>query len=188
MSAARDPAGRREAILEATLEVIAEVGVARATHRAIADRAGVPLGSTTYYFPSQQALTTEALERVADRCREQVREWEQEIATGSNLAVDLARLAHDYLSDHDRALLEYELYLAAARSPELRVAARAWLSGLRAYLAPLVGGTAAVGIAALIDGFLLDSIATGETVSRADLEAAIARLIVRPGELAAELS
>lgn len=179
MTGPRDPVRRREAILEAALEVIAEVGVARATHRAIAERAGVPLGSTTYYFPSQRALTTEALERVAERCREQVRDWEREITKGSDLAADLARLAHDYLGDRDRALLEYELYLAAARSPELRIAARAWLSGLRAYLTPMVGSTAAVGIAALIDGFLLEAIATGETVPLADLEDAIGRLVDR---------
>ena len=150
--------------------------MARATHRAIADRAGVPLGSTTYYFPSQQALTTEALELVAERSRAQIHLWAKTIGAGSDLATDLAGLAHDYLADRERALLEYELYLAAARTPELRPAARAWVSDLRAYLATLVGESAAVAIAAMLDGFLLEAIATGDAASRAELEDAIARL------------
>ena len=41
---------RKDRILEAALEVIADHGVAGTTHRSIAARADVPLGSTTYHF------------------------------------------------------------------------------------------------------------------------------------------
>ncbi|MFD6726091.1 TetR family transcriptional regulator, partial [Streptomyces sp. NPDC060131] len=40
---------RRERILAATLDLIAEEGIARVSHRRIAQRAGVPLGSMTYH-------------------------------------------------------------------------------------------------------------------------------------------
>ena len=41
---------RRERILAAALDLIAEEGVAGVSHRKIAARAGVPLGSMTYHF------------------------------------------------------------------------------------------------------------------------------------------
>src|SRR5699024_4676052 len=62
----RDPEGRRDAIVWATVAVIAEHGLARTTHRRIADRADVALGSTTYYFESLDDLVATALHAVAD--------------------------------------------------------------------------------------------------------------------------
>ena len=57
--------GRREQILEATLRVIGRSGREAVTHRAVAEEAGVPLGSTTYYFDSRDDLLGQALEQVA---------------------------------------------------------------------------------------------------------------------------
>lgn len=56
-----DP-GRRDRILQATLEVITADGVAGASYRGIAAHAGVPLGSMTYYFPSLESLVVSALD------------------------------------------------------------------------------------------------------------------------------
>lgn len=170
----RDPAGRRAAILEAALTVIARDGVARASHRAIATEAAVPLGSTTYYFPSLNALIEEALALCTARMVEQLSAWADELHDDADLAAGIARVAYEYIADRDRALVEYELYLSAARAPQLRQAARAWIDGMRALLLPRAGHDAAVAITAVIDGFLLEAIATGDTVSRTDLTAAIA--------------
>ncbi len=52
---ANDPE-RRERIITAALEVIAEHGVHKTTHRRIAAVAGVPLGSLTYYFDDLTAI------------------------------------------------------------------------------------------------------------------------------------
>lgn len=172
--APRDPAGRRAAILDATLTIIARDGIGRTSHRAIAQEADVPLGSTTYYFPSLRSLIEEALELCTTRMVEQLEAWSARLRDTSDLATDIADLAYEYyIDDRERALIEYELYLAAARTPELRRAARAWADGLRDILSPTTGRTGAVTITALIDGFLVDAIATGEPVARADLAAAI---------------
>ncbi|BCW48091.1 TetR family transcriptional regulator [Arthrobacter sp. StoSoilB13] len=56
-----DP-GRRSRILQATLDVITEHGVAGASYRGIAAHAGVPLGSMTYYFPTLEGLILAALD------------------------------------------------------------------------------------------------------------------------------
>jgi len=57
----REPAEkRREALILATLSLIAEQGVAGATARAIAGRAGVTLGLIRHYFSSKEDLITAA--------------------------------------------------------------------------------------------------------------------------------
>ena len=60
-------AARREALLDAVLQVVAEEGVDAVTHRRVADVAGLPLASTTYWFESKEHLLMAALERAAER-------------------------------------------------------------------------------------------------------------------------
>src|SRR5436190_15245629 len=57
--------GRREQFLDAALRLIGRSGREAVTHRAVAEEAGVPLGSTTYYFDSRDDLLGQALEYVA---------------------------------------------------------------------------------------------------------------------------
>ena len=59
--APRGPA-RREALLEAVLQLVADVGADAVTHRRVAEVAGLPLASTTYWFASKEHLLTAALE------------------------------------------------------------------------------------------------------------------------------
>ena len=64
-----DPRGeaRRRELLEATLRVVGRGGVGAVTHRVVAREAGVPLGSTTYYFKTKEEMVAQALELVAER-------------------------------------------------------------------------------------------------------------------------
>jgi AcrR family transcriptional regulator len=57
---------RREALLDAVLRIVAEAGADAVTHRRVAEVAGLPLASTTYWFQSKEHLLTAALERAAD--------------------------------------------------------------------------------------------------------------------------
>ena len=66
-------AARREALLDAVLRIVAEVGIDAVTHRRVAEVAGLPLASTTYWFESKEHLLTAALERAADRDIERLR-------------------------------------------------------------------------------------------------------------------
>lgn len=56
-----DP-GRRDRILQSTLEVIRAEGLHATSYRRIATHAEVPLGSVTYYFPSLEGLIVSALD------------------------------------------------------------------------------------------------------------------------------
>ncbi|MEU4565916.1 TetR family transcriptional regulator [Micromonospora sp. NPDC023956] len=161
----------------AVVEVIAEVGIGRTTHRAVAARAGVPLGATTYYFPTLADLVAAGLARAgADLDAELVR-WADHLGDGLDLPARLTRLTCEYLANRSRALTEFELYLAAARSPELRPLARSWRDQVRRLLTPMVGDRAAVAVAALLDGVAVQSIATGEPVDPAAVESAITALV-----------
>ena len=60
-------AARREALLEAALVLVAEVGPDAVTHRRVAETAGLPLASTTYWFASKDELLTAAVELAAAR-------------------------------------------------------------------------------------------------------------------------
>src|SRR5690348_18303606 len=63
-AAATTPKGerRRATLVEAAAELLAEGGFDAVRHRAVAERAGLPLASTTYYFDSLDALVTAAVE------------------------------------------------------------------------------------------------------------------------------
>jgi DNA-binding transcriptional regulator YbjK len=71
--ARRSPGAIRAAIIDATIAIIGDGGVAAVTHRAVAERAGVSLSSTTYHFACKEAIVDEALREVAARETERVR-------------------------------------------------------------------------------------------------------------------
>ncbi|WP_336081891.1 TetR/AcrR family transcriptional regulator [Nocardia sp. SSK8] len=52
---------RRDALLRATVEIVAERGAAGVTHRAVTERAGLPLATVSYFFSSIDDLQAEAL-------------------------------------------------------------------------------------------------------------------------------
>lgn len=57
---------KREAILDAYRDAIAERGISTATLEAVAARAGVSKGGLLYHFPSKQALTDGLAQRLRD--------------------------------------------------------------------------------------------------------------------------
>ncbi|MEU6074891.1 TetR family transcriptional regulator [Micromonospora sp. NPDC047074] len=172
----RDPEGRRRALAAAALRVITEVGIGRTTHRAVAERAGVPLGATTYYFPALTDLVAAGLERASADIAADVQAWADRLGDGTDLPSRLAELVGEYLDDRDRAVTELELYLAAARDPGLRPLARAWLDAIHQVLAPRVGDRAAWRLAVFVDGVVLQHLVTGEPVDVAAVGAAMAAL------------
>ncbi|MFO7776817.1 MAG: TetR family transcriptional regulator [Nitriliruptoraceae bacterium] len=63
-NARRSAQERREQLLDAAVEVIAEQGLPRATTRAITDRAGLALGAFHYVFASKDELLEAVIHRV----------------------------------------------------------------------------------------------------------------------------
>jgi len=121
--------GRREQILDAALRLIGRSGRESVTHRAVAEEAGVPLGSTTYYFDSRDDLLGQALEHVAAqeveryaRLGEQLRTVKSGRELADRLISELVAAAEDRVA----YIAEYELWLEAGRRSDLREAAQSW--------------------------------------------------------------
>src|SRR5215204_4202733 len=83
-------AARREHILRATIELIGERGPDAVTHRAVAERAGLPLSATTYWFESKEQLLQETLLLAA---REEVERLERLVLDLAPQQLDVAQWA-----------------------------------------------------------------------------------------------
>lgn len=160
---------RREALLRATIQLLGETGAKSVTHRAVAERAGVPLASTTYYFESVHQLIEEALKlHVAERVAELEQMAAMALGAGGASAADIAeRLAEVLVSAPGPILAaQYQLYLEAGRNPVLQPAvadALAAFEGLAAQVLTALGARdpegAAESFVALLDGFALHRLA-----------------------------
>jgi AcrR family transcriptional regulator len=120
---------RREQLLDAAVEVIAEQGLSRATTRAITDRAGLALGAFHYVFNSKDELLEAVIHRVvrdidatmAKTAAAATPEVEASLA-GEPLVVEqlrgFLRRAWPYFErSRSLQLAQYELTLHALREP-----------------------------------------------------------------------
>lgn len=171
--------GRRATVADAAIELLADKGTRGLTHRAVDERAGLPQGSTSYYFRTREALLKGALDRLAERT-----EADLAVASG-DLAGDLHAVLNRWLTEErSRHLARYELTLESARRPELReTLVRRHLGFVAALTAMLAGaGLAeperrATLLLEWIDGVLFTRLIGGGTVSRADAEDMIAGVL-----------
>ena len=154
---------RRDALLQATVEVAAELGTAGVTHRAVTERAGLPLATASYFFGSIDELAEEALRvftaadadsqlALAAALAEQ-HSTPDEVATAFTAAVEPRR---------PETLAMIEAYLHAARSPEFRDALSDALAATRRVAAAAAAAAGspdpdagAPAFAALAHGFAL---------------------------------
>ena len=130
---------------------------------------------------AQQArdLIAAGLRRASEALQADLRDWAAQVAAADDPVAALVRLVESYLADRNRARIEYELYLAAARDARLRPLAETWVRGLRELLEPHVGDVAARGIVALLDGVLIQALVTGADLDGPALATAIRRLAGR---------
>lgn len=165
-SAASTPKGerRRAALVEAASLLLAESGFDAIRHRAVAERAGLPLASTTYYFDSLEELVTAAVEHHSRTELAQGRQRLGELATRDrtvSFTVDrvlellLGPERDDREADAEAVLLRYERLVATGR---------------RKYLRPLMRT-----LSAELDHLLLEIFArSGKPVDAAELERLVA--------------
>jgi TetR/AcrR family transcriptional regulator, regulator of biofilm formation and stress response len=116
---------RREAILRAAVDLIGEQGPDALTHRAVAERAGVSLSATTYWFSSKEEIFREAVAMAAGEEVERLEGLVLELAprnlTPAVWARELsAALAADVRSNPAQPVAMYEFVLEASREPALR--------------------------------------------------------------------
>jgi AcrR family transcriptional regulator len=133
----RDPEQSRRRILDAALELVGEGGPDRITHRSVAERAGISLGSTTYHFGSREELIRAAFRRYLAEAKVML----SEIAAPRGKATDVAEMAVAGallgIREPVRVRAEFELILYSASDP---VVAREFL----AYERAVEGGLALI--------------------------------------------
>lgn len=161
---------RRTEILDAALILLAEHGMRGLTHRAVDSAAGIPPGSTSYYFRSRHALVAGCVDRLVEL------DLAVDAPTASAAAADLDTLAdaitgiavHMTTAGRHRTLARYELSLAAVRDPQMRAVLAAGGDTIRrtgARLLAALGAAnpdqAAAEIAAVLDGLVFTAMVRG---------------------------
>lgn len=147
---------RRGRILQSALDVVAEDGVARTTHRLIAARADVPLGSLTYHFTGLDDLLAQAFALHAQRMGELYAAHFADVRGRPQFVDAVTDLIHDSATTTSSDwVIAYELYLAALRDPALRAVTDAWMKQSRVVLERHVEASTARAVDALVEGLVL---------------------------------
>jgi DNA-binding transcriptional regulator YbjK len=183
-------AARREALLEAVLAIVAEVGADAVTHRRVAEVAGLPLASTTYWFDSKEHLLAAAIELAAERDITRIEALINGRADGDDpiaLAVGglLEPLDDDRPGSRTSLLAAYSLLLEAARRPALRAIATRWSEVYTRGLATLLEAAGsrqpradAQLLMAAYDGLLLEQLAAGVSANLSSRLRRLARALL----------
>ncbi len=161
---------RRTEILDGALAVLAEQGMRGLTHRAVDAAAGLPVGSTSYYFRSRSALVGGCVARLLEL------DLAVEVPLVRAAPLDLDGLAEALTgvgvamvtAQRHRTMARYELSLAAVRDPDLRAelvrggdTIRALASGALRALGAHDPDAAAAELAATLDGLVLTALVRG---------------------------
>jgi DNA-binding transcriptional regulator YbjK len=170
----------QERIIRGATEVIRRDGLQACTHRAVAEEAGVSLGTTTYQFRTLDDLLTAVMQLAIDEFRDSTRSWLQHNTSGTMEDI-LTRFVLWTLSERSRLNTEYELFVAAVSRPLLRPCAMNWLHVHEALLVEYLQLTPEKARAAVsfIDAWLMRGILDEpETVLSEELIRTVFRAIV----------
>lgn len=169
---------RRDRLVDVTLDVIADVGAAGATHRAIARAADVPLGSVTYHFASREDLLQAAFSRHAHTVADRFSQKLAATGDGGSVLEPLVRHLTDDLTGSARDLvLMVELYVAAARSPGLRAVTQSWMQRSREVLERFVDPVTARELDAFVEGLVLHSALSAAPMNESQIRHALQRFV-----------
>ncbi|MFJ6774317.1 TetR/AcrR family transcriptional regulator [Kitasatospora sp. NPDC091257] len=123
----RDDAGRpdrRTVLADAAIGVLADLGVRGLTHRAVDAAAGLPLGTTSAYLRTRQALLTALVRRLVELDQGELHAMGEQVPVRSaaELSDGIAELARRRLSGDGRrrSLARYACAVESVRDPELR--------------------------------------------------------------------
>ncbi|MCX5195087.1 TetR family transcriptional regulator [Streptomyces sp. NBC_00249] len=122
---AQQPADRRTLLADTAIGLVAAAGLRGLTHRAVDAAAGLPAGSTSYYFRTRTALIAACYARLAEL---DLADLDRDAPLAAQVPADrdavaaaLGALLHRWLTvGRERQLARFELSLEAARNPDLQ--------------------------------------------------------------------
>ncbi|MFZ0325285.1 MAG: TetR family transcriptional regulator C-terminal domain-containing protein [Actinomycetes bacterium] len=195
------PEERREAIVDATLQVMVRKGIAATTVRDVANEMGTSSGLIHHYFASMDDLLAEAFGRVAS---DDLARTVSAVRAGSDPVERLAIFFDSYVrADEDWSVqLWLDAWAEAARRPPLQQTSRRLNEAWQVLVADLIRDGVRSGamtcsepdalawrIVSLLDGLALQAVAHADLVARDDASTwvrqyAEAQLTLVPGALA----
>ncbi|MFC4138018.1 MULTISPECIES: TetR/AcrR family transcriptional regulator [unclassified Microbacterium] len=120
---------RRNILADAGIAVLASEGSRGLTHRAIDERAGVPIGTASNYFRSRDALIAGLFERIGVRLgptSEDLATRAAEKPSRALFAGYMRDIVRRLSTEREVTLALFELRLESARRPELAETMAAW--------------------------------------------------------------
>lgn len=161
---------RRTLIADSAIDLVATAGLRGLTHRAVDGAAGLPAGSTSYYFRTREALIGACYARLAELDLGDFDDGAPPSPSPMDrdaVAAALAALLYRWLtSGRSRQLARFELSLEAARNPELATelhragrGSRDRAAGILAALGAARPAESAELLVAWADGLLYDRLA-----------------------------
>jgi len=165
----------RRALLDASMAIIAESGVAAATQRSVAVMAATSLASTTYHFGTRSGLLEATLEHAAQVAIIEIEALREDILSGRVDLVDacVAYINRQRMGQSVTAAVVFELALTAARMPALRSANESFVTALRSLFAPFTPSAEGIAVAESFYGVLLLELARGDSGASPELERTI---------------
>ncbi len=172
---------RRQELVTAAAELLRAGGFDAVRHRAVAEKAGLPLASTTYYFGSLDDLVTAAVDRTSRdelaEGRRRLDALDAESATPgepAELVLDLLLGPESRDGGLDAVLLRYERLVGAGRRPylaplmrELRHELDALLQEILARSGRSLGATELRDVVSLVDGEVISALIEADPDPRA---------------------
>ncbi|WP_374024031.1 TetR/AcrR family transcriptional regulator [Mycobacterium sp. HNNTM2301] len=114
---------RRAQLLDAAIDILADVGVGGLTHRQVDERVALPAGTTSNYFRTRQALLEATAARTVDLHWRRVEALRTAIGplTPDGVRALLTRMISEPDEQTRRyTLARFELFMEGTRRPELR--------------------------------------------------------------------
>lgn len=159
---------RRDELCDAAIGVIAREGLRGLTHRAVDRAAGVPEGSTSYYFRTRLALLSAITDRLLAVDLADAPPAPPDATIDLDAMAELASwtVSHWVGPGRDRMLARYEISLESVRRPTLRArfleagtVLRTGTAEIFAHLGVPDAQRVARDFVAMLDGLIYDQIA-----------------------------
>ncbi len=171
---------RRQELVTAAAALLRSGGFDAVRHRAVAERAGLPLASTTYYFGSLDDLVAAAVEQTG---LDELAEGEAQLAglaeqvdtaTAAELVLDLLLGPESRDGGLEAVLLRYERLVGAGRRPYLtalmrgmRVTLDAQLDAILERSGRALEATELRDLVSLVDGAVISALIEADPDPRA---------------------
>lgn len=182
---------RRAELVTAAAALLRSGGFDAVRHRAVAEHAGLPLSSTTYYFDSLDDLVTAAAERTSLDELAEGRALLDAVGPDGADPADLVEIVIDQLlgpesrdGGLDAVLLRYERLVGAGRRPYLAALMRRLRGDLDALLGEILARSghpldpvALRDLVSLVDGAVISALIEADPDPRAAARAVLLRIL-----------